>query len=106
MDSTHALHLVSVSSRASSQVSHYCVMHELVGQCISPHAMQLVAVSIQGESLAFTQVSDAQSGWAMQAGQLSQELRDKRAERAVARATANAYRQVCKTGIGCVLALA
>ena len=42
----------------------------------------------------------------MQAGQLSQELRDKRAERAVARATANAYRQVHKTGIGCVLTLA
>ena len=33
---------------------------------------------------------------APQAGQLSQELKDKRAERAVARATANAYRQVLR----------
>lgn len=39
-----------------------------------------------------------------QAGQLSQELQDKRAERAVARATANAYRQVRNTDIGVVLA--
>ena len=31
---------------------------------------------------------------ALQAGQLSEELGDKRAERAVARATANAYREV------------
>jgi len=30
----------------------------------------------------------------LQAGQLSEELGDKRAERAVARATANAYREV------------
>ena len=41
---------------------------------------------------------------AMQAGQLSQELRDKRAERAVARATADAYRQVRSTDIGVVVA--
>lgn len=56
----------------------------------SIHAMQLTGIE-QDESLGFMR---AHACWAMQAGQLSQELRDKRAERAVARATANAYLQV------------
>lgn len=48
------------------------------------------------EGKASTQQGQGQHalGLLKQAGQLSQELRDKRAERAIARASANAYRQV------------
>ena len=69
-----------------------CFMSTSHGLYTCPHTADCSIK--QGESSGSTQVCDAPACWAMQAGQLSQELRDKRAERAVARATANAYRQV------------
>lgn len=70
------------------------------------HAMQSRGYSVDSVSCHDVWVCDAHVCLAMQAGQLSQELRDKRAERAVARATANAYRQVHKADIGSVFASA